>query len=205
MKLLSRISCTIILVSALFMGHDAHAFNIYRVGEVVKGRTHNDILKRWLDSNFSIWVGVGSDNSETILFKGATGIGDATVMIEYSQAVQSKLESAVSKALEWAGVARKHKADTSKSLGCFGRDRHGLCAETGDAHDENQMGLTFFAAGSGKQTDLIIDIIDRNNQFIKSKIYLNVEKLKVLRRNIKAIAKAMQRAKKTARNQNLFK
>jgi len=67
--------------------------------------------------------------------------------------------------------SQEKKADTSKGLGCFGVDKYGLCEKSSSASDEGQMSLQFFSANSGSQTDLIVDIIDRENQFYKANIY----------------------------------
>jgi len=184
---------------------EAQAFNIYRVGDEIVGQEYNDVWKRWFDKKFSIWVGVDNDNTEYIFFKGETGLGDATVMVQNTKATRNKLKAAVQKAIEWSNVARKNQADTSKSLGCFGRDKYDLCEKNGSAFDENQMGLSFFAANGGKQTNLVISMVDRDNQFIKTTIYVDVPEMTKMIGVIEKIEIEFENARKTAKDQKLFK
>lgn len=183
---------------------EASAFNIYQVGSVVIGQEHNEVWKRWFDKKFSIWVGAHRKD-ENLIFKAETGLGDATVTVNYTKAVRDKLERAVTKAIEWSEVAKKNQADTTKGLGCFGNDLYGICEKDGNAFEENQMGLSFFAANGGKQTNLVIDIIDDGNQFIKATIYIDLPQMKQLLGNIQSIETAMKQARETASKQNLFK
>jgi len=118
-----RFAFVVILI--FFACHTVYAFNTYRAGEEITGEEYNDVWMRWFDKKFSIWVGVDEDNTEYIFFKGETGLGDATVMVQYSETIKRKLKKAITKAIEWSDVARKNRADTTKSLGCFGRNKWG--------------------------------------------------------------------------------
>lgn len=204
---MNRVIAFIILfgLSILIVLPKAQAFNIYRVGDEIAGKEYNDVWKRWFDTKFSIWVGVSDNNTEYILFKGETGLGEATAMVQNSSAIRANLKGAVQKAIEWSDVARKNQADASKSLGCFGYDSYGLCEKNGTASDENQMGLSFFAANSGKQTNLVISIVDRDNQFIKTTIYINVPEMTKMLNVVENIENEFEKARKTAKNQKLFK
>ncbi|WP_404419021.1 hypothetical protein [Marinospirillum sp.] len=201
-----RLATTFVLLfSLLAISSAAKAFNIYRVGDVVKGREHNEMLNRWIERDFSIWVGVDERNSEYIFFKVNTALSTATVMVENTKSIKEKFTDAVSKAIDWSEVAKKSKADTTKGLGCFGVDRYGHCEKNSSAFDEGQMGLKFFSANSGNQTDLIVDIVDRNNQFYKATIYIETVEMKKLLSAAKGIEAAFLKARETANNQDLFK
>jgi len=195
----------VILMLAILAFQKAYAFNIYRVGEEMIGQEYNDVWKRWFDKEFSIWVGVSEDNTEYLFFKGETGLGDATVMVQNYKTTREKLRKAVVKSIEWSDVARENGADATKSLGCFGRDKYGLCEEHGTAFDENQMGLTFFAANSGKQTNLIISLVDRDNQFIKTSIYIDLQEMKKMLNVVDQIESTLEKARKTVKDKKLFK
>ena len=204
-RFLGLLLCFILLLACLVF-QEAHAFNIYRVGEEIIGQEYNDVWKRWFDKKFSIWVGVSENNTEYIFFKGETGLGDATVMVEYSKTTREKLRKAVEKAIEWSDVARKNQADTTKNLGCFGwDDEYNSCMISGSAFVKNQMGLRFFASNSGKETSLIISIIDRDNQFIKASIYVNLPETKKMLNALDQIEIVFKKARKTAKDQKLFK
>ncbi|MBW2324772.1 MAG: hypothetical protein JRF41_14925 [Deltaproteobacteria bacterium] len=204
---MNRIMASVILICLFLLcgSPKAQAFNIYRVGNEIVGQEYNDMWKRWFDKKFSIWVGVRENNTEYIFFKGETGLGDATVMVQNTKATRDKLKKAVAKAIEWSDVAKKNQADTSKSLGCFGRDKYDLCEKNGSAFDENQMGLSFFAINGGKQTNLVISIVDRDNQFIKTTIYVDVPEMRKMLNVVEKIESTFEKARKTAKDQKLFK
>lgn len=125
---------------------------------------------------FGIWVGVDERNTEYIIFQCETNLGKAKVLVYNSKKTIEKLKNAILKAIEWSDVAKKNSADGTKSLGCFGQDKWDLCEKEGTTFDKNQMGLRFFATNKGKQTNLIISLVDRDNQFIKTSIYLDLQK-----------------------------
>jgi len=184
-----------LLLSFFAISSTAQAFNIYRVGDVVHGREHNEMLNRWIDRDFSIWVGVNERNDEYIFFKGDTGLSTATMRVNNTKSIKEKFTNAISKAIEWSEVAKKNKADTTKGLGCFGVDKYGLCEKNSSAFDKGQMSLKFFSANNGNQTDLIVDIIDRNNQFYKASIYIKTSEMKKLLSAAKGIEVAFLKAR----------
>ena len=192
-------------VVVLLCRSEASAFNIYQVGSVVIGQEHNEVWKRWFDKKFSIWVGAHGKKDENLIFKVETGLGDATVRVNYTKAVRDKLERAVTKAIEWSEVAKKNQADTTKGLGCFGNDLYEICEKDGNVFKENQMGLRFFAANGGTQTNLVIDIIDMNNQLIRATIHIDLPQMKQLLENSQSIETVMKKARETAGKEDLFK
>lgn len=174
------------------------AFNTYEVGEIT-GQEYNDVWKKWFNKKLSIWVGIDNeDNKEYIFFQGDTGLGNATVSIQNLEGTIEQLKEAVKKAIEWSDIARKNQADVSKNIRCFN-----LCAEK--PYRGNQMSMSFFAANSGKQTNLIIMMIDRSNHLIKTTIYVNLLEMKKLLMIIGKIEDKFKKARKTAKDQNLFK
>jgi hypothetical protein len=195
----------LIIILILVLSAPIYAFNIYRVGNAIIGREYNDVWKRWFDKQFSIWVGIDDKKEEYIFFKANTGLGDATVVVTNTNELMDKLEKAILKAIEWSDVARKNKADTTKGLGCFGPDAHGLCEKNSSAYKKGQMSLTFFAANGGKQTDLIVNIIDKDNQFVKSSIYIGLPQMKKLLQATKGIDTAFQKAREATKKQDMFK
>lgn len=186
-----------LLFLLLIVSSTAQALNLYRVGDVVHGREYIERLNRWVDRDFSIWVGVDERNNEYIFFKGKTALSTVTVMVDNTKSIREKFTSAVSKAIEWSGVAKKNKADTTKGLGCFGADKHGICEKNSSAYDAGQMSLKFFSANSGNQTDLIVDIVDRDNQLYKASIYLEASEMKKLLSTAKGIEAAFVKVRET--------
>lgn len=198
--------CGSSIVLCLLFANNAQAYNVYRVGEVIKGKEYNDVLKWWIERDFSIWVGINDGGYKHILFKAETGLGDATVALAYSITLRNEFGSLIEKAIEWSDVARKNNADTTRGLGCFGglyRDPH--CEETGATSKENQLGLSFFAAQGGQQTNLIINIVDEDNEFLKASLYLNPLEMEKLLINMHQIEEAFEKATETLEKQELFK
>ena len=198
-----RITFATVLVAFLH-STSVYADNLYRAREIITGRQYNQALTGSTNRNFSISVGVGGEKDEYIVFQGETGLGDAVVLTKISDELKTKLEKAVQKAIAWSEVARKNKADTNKSLGCFGRwDER--CEHDGKAYDENEMGLSFFAANEGRQTDLVITIIDLRNRFFKATIHLDPDEMKKLLQAVQAIDGTLKKARDKAKKQDLFK
>lgn len=195
-----RISRSVVIVLfalfAVVFATNLQAFNIYRVGDKIRGKEYNDASKKWLDRSFSVWVGIDEEKTELIYFMGDSSASDvATVMVINSKGVRAELETAVSKAIELSEIARKNKTDGSKSLGCFGD-----CS----ADKGNRMGLSFFAANSGKQTDLVIKMIDVNNQSIRAYMCIELSEMVKLLGVVRSINEAMEKARSTTSKQDLF-
>jgi hypothetical protein len=183
----------------------ASAFNIYLAGTPVTGREYNQILDRWIDRELSLWVGAEASGTEHLLFKVESSISPATAIVPYTQETRQRLEQLVGKAIEWSDVARANEADTTQPLGCFGPDPEGDCEEHGTAVDEGQVGLQFFAANGGTQTDLILSIVDHENPLIEATLYLEPPAMKSLLEAIRGIDTAIEQARDTAEKQRLFK
>lgn len=197
-----RLPCS--LLAAMLVCSPTWAFNTYRVGAPIIGQEHNDVLNRWVNREFSVWVGA-EGKSEYLVFQATTSLKPATVLVDFKPATREKLRKAVSKAIEWSEVARKNHADATKGLDCFGDDRNGLCAKDGQAYQENQLGMSFFAANGGQQTNLILNVIDRENQFTKAQIYLALPQMTQLLQVIDSIDASMRSARETAKKDALFK
>jgi len=197
METLRNVVIVLLALFAVVFATNVQAFDIYRVGDEIRGKEYNDASKKWLDRSFSVWVGMDEDNTELVYFIGdSSASGVATVMVRNSKDVQAKLETAVSKAMEWSEIARKNKADGSKSLGCFGD----CSTEAG-----NRMGWTFFAANSGKQTDLVIKMVDVHNESITAFMCVELSEMVKLLQVVRGIDEAMERARDAASKQDLFK
>lgn len=181
---------------AVVFATNVQAFTIYRVGSEIRGQEYNDASKEWLDRRFSVWVGIDEEKTELIYFMGdSSASGVATVRVKNSKDLRAELETAVSRAIEWSKIARMNKADANKVLGCFGD-----CS----AEAENRMGLRFLAANSGKQTDLVIKMVDMDNQSITAYMHLELSEMVKLLKVIKGISEAMEKAGDASSKQDLF-
>jgi len=70
---------------------------------------------------------------------------------------------------------------------------------------EGKLDMSFFSANGGKQTDLIVEIIDRGNQFITSTLYVDPSGMRTLLNNVSRIDATFEKARKTQSKQALFK
>jgi len=183
----------------------SRADNLYLVGTSVTGQEYYNLQKQWYERELSIWIGVTVNKQVLLVFKGETGIGTASVIERDVLKAGNELVAKLSKAIEWAEVARKNDADTSRGLGCLGADPYKSCERTSKATQANQMSLVFFAANGGVQADLIIHIIDHQNPVKEATIYLDYPAMKTLREAAYQIEGAYEKAKQNAEKQDLFK
>lgn len=192
------LSCTVLFTSSAF------GANSYIVGEPVEGKVYNKLLKRWSTKQFVLMAIIDQKTKAKILMAGAdTGVGPARVLVAYTPEVKKGLEIGVSKAIKWSKVAKKNKADADKGIGCYGEPTKS-CRSAGAAHRENQLGLRFFSSNAGKQTDLILSVIDTSNQFIKAELYLDPSAMKTLLQNVKMIDQTFAKAQIQAKKHDLF-
>lgn len=197
METLRNVVIVLFALFAVVFTTNVQAFDIYRVGDEIRGKEYNDASKKWLDRSFSVWVGIDEDKKELVYFIGDSSVsGVATVIVNNSKDLQAKLEAAVSQAIEWSEIARKNKADGSKTLGCFGD-----CA----ANAENRMGWTFFAANSGKQTDLVIKMVDVHKESITAFMCVDLSEMVKLLQVVRGIDESMERVRDAVSKQELFR
>lgn len=204
MRKLTTTTTLLLFVFSMFCSAKVFAFNTYQSGETAKGREYIESLKRWVDRNLSVWVGVDKYDNRHVLVKGDSTLSIVTVRIYVSQ--EDDLKEAISKAIEWSNVAKENNAETTKGLGCYGiLDEYGVCKDESTAFQEGQMSLKFFSANNGQQTDLIVSLIDRSNQFYKTHIYLDEQQMRVLKDAIEKIPQTYEKAKSQAAKRDLFK
>jgi len=189
---------------AFWVNSPAAAFMVYPVVEPVKGFVYSDLYRKWEERQFWLEVGYNKD-VPYLFFRGDAKIRIATVRVKYTADIQSKLELYVSKGIEWADVARMNKADVTKPLGCFGKDKYGICAEDGDAYKRGQAGFSFFATDQGASTSLVIDLIDENSKVYKGQFYFDVPEMKRLQRIVAAIPQTLIDVRMKGKKEALFK
>ena len=205
-----KFKAILILALCVFSSVNTSAGMIYRSGEAIRGEEYNDILKQWIERKFSIWVGVslnkvrGDKYIERIYFKADTGLGDATVDYIKPLEIQSKLVNAVKKGIKWSKVAKENKADTSKALACFGYDVSCFCGKSGDAQRTGETGMKFFSAREGRQTNIIISLIDQSNEFINTTIYISPQEMEKPLEAANSIDKTIEMAKQKLDKEELF-
>jgi hypothetical protein len=204
-KIKRLVSALVFLLLSVIPFSSSHAVSLYLVGTPVTGQEYYSMQKQWHERELSIWIGITVDKKVLLVFKGETGVGMAAVIENDVLKAGNELLAKVSKAIEWAEVARNNYADTSRGLGCFGADPNKTCERSSKATAADQMSLRFFAANEGRQADLIMHIIDRQSPFKEAEIYFDYTAMKKLREVVYQIEDAYEKAKKNAEKQDLFR
>ena len=163
----------IIFFVLLFTTSSVKSFTIYRIGEEVIGHEYDSLWQQWFKKNLTVWMGDNVRKETIIFFRINTKLGDVTIPLEASTENKEVLKEALAKSVEWSEIAKRAKADTTRSLGCFGRTVNNSCKQTGIANTKGQMGFRFFSTNKASQVNLIINAIDKNNSNIRGTIYLN--------------------------------
>lgn len=150
-------------------------------------RAYVDTLKKWEPREFSVWVGINDSKETLVFFKGDIGYRDASVHLEYDEQVQKRLETSINQAISWAAIARENGADTQKGLECFGYDPYGTCKKYSSTSSSNQVAFGFFSSNGGKQTDLTIELSDRDNRYRNDTFYFDLPSIKKIKVVVEAI------------------
>ena len=209
---LHLIAVSLALICVIGSGNTDWGAPGYELGTKVTGKSYNDILKRWISRDVKIFL-VLDDNGESKNFYLVveTGLGDAKAKIatDFESLPQDKFEEVLKKALTWSKVAKKHKADVVKTLGCFGHrvtyeQATKSCMEQGEAEKEGEIGLQFFSTEGGKQTDVILSIVDSDNQFLRTVLYLEPKAVLQLLKNFRKVDEQFTKAVKARKKDALF-
>ncbi len=162
----------------LFTTTNTRSFTIYRIGEVVTGHEYDSQWQQWFKKNLTVWIGDNLRKDTIIFLRINTRLGDVTISLDATTENKEVLKQALAKSVEWAGIAKRAKADTTRSLGCFGKNINNSCKQTGIANTKGQMGLRFFSTNKAGQVNLIINAIDKDNSNIRGTIYFSVAEVR---------------------------
>ncbi|MFO0701926.1 MAG: hypothetical protein U0236_22145 [Nitrospira sp.] len=179
----------------------AFSMNLYRVGEEITGESYNELLQKWFSRKLSLRVGVDESGKEYMVFIGEAGYGEAMVYVPYND---EEVENMLSKAKEWIIVARQHRADTDRVLGCFPEETFLSCQVRGVPSEENQMGVRFVSTNDGQFSRLILELADQSNRYKRATIYFDQQGINKLIKAAQQLEPALAKAKETARKQHLF-
>lgn len=182
----------------------AFSMNLYRVGEEITGESYNELLQKWLSRKLSLRVGVDESGKEYMVFIGEAGYGEAMVYVPYNDEEVEPLKNMLAKAKEWGVVARQHRADTDRVLGCFPEETFLSCQVSGVPSEENQMGVRFVSTNDGQFSRLILELADQGNRYRRSIIYLDQQGINKLIKAAQQLESALIKAKETTRKQHLF-
>lgn len=158
------------------------------VGKIVVAKEYNDILRGWIDRRLGLQISDGEIygvNGPFLVFISDTGLGEARTYTKISESLQENLESIVGKAIKWAKIAQKNKADVHKVISCIGKYAE-ACMQHGRV-DRNHLLFEFSAQKGGKQTNLIITIVDLDYKYKNATLYLGLPEMNQLLGNIRKI------------------
>ena len=184
----------------------------YELGTKVMGKSHNDILKRWVSRDVRVFLVLGDDSELKFFYLVVeTGLGNAKAIIgtDIDSLPQEQFAWVLKKALAWSKLAKKHKAEVDKTLGCFGYwvtygKATKSCMERGVAEKKGEIGLQFFSTEGGKQTNVILSIVDSDNQFLRTELYLEPKGVLQLLKNLRNVDEQFAKAVKDRKIDYLF-
>jgi len=178
--------------------------NPYKAGETINGTAYRTALKKWINIDFIIYVGIDNEGIEYIFFHLSKPIFPVTVNQTYNLDKVKKLKIAIEKAIKWVDVAKKNKADTVKALGCFGDGADEECINTGEALKQSQLALKFHSWDNGNIAELSLSFVDEVTDFKTEEINLDIPNMKLFISALSDIEKAMEKARSAKKNENLF-
>jgi len=191
---------TIILSLLLAPSSLTYAWSISTVGKVVIAEEYNDALRIWTDRRLGLQV----SNRNDIFFIADTVLGKATTHFKYSNELKKRLEVSVLKAIKWSKIAKKNKADVRKVISCFGKYTKSCMHHGSRYRDLNHLIFEFVSQEGGKQTNLVITIIDRFKEYKKTILYLGPSEMNQLLGNIRKIEKGIEQANLMEEKGDLF-
>jgi len=127
-----------------------------------KGKYFNSVWKSWSPENIRVYV----DKEANVYISSGDALIGATGFISKDQ--YKPLIAALKKAQEWATKAKEAKLETTKEIASF--------LTPYNTHEQG-ISLTFFAARSGEQTDVILKVKDFDNMFKSIDVYVEPDQV----------------------------
>lgn len=150
----------------------------------ITGTNYNKLLNKWLEHDIYVYVDSGAN---TYIATNA-GLKASAIV---TKAIYKQLMETLEKAVKWHGIAKDKELETTKVLADF---------QYKDGISMKGVKMTFFTAKKGKQTNLILDIIDFDNPFKKSNLYLDLENTKKLLEAVKAVPETYKKLLKNEKD-----
>lgn len=129
------------------------------------GYYYNEVWDDWFRQPISIYV----DDDGDFYFKGGEGLLTSVGFVDgrYLDDIINLLY----KSLDWSRQAQENNLEISKNLGEYFCDYD---------YSEQGIGLSFFSAQGGQQTDVILEIKDFINGFMSIKLYVEPDQVQDL-------------------------
>ena len=154
------------------------------------GRYYNDVWQSWSEEPISVYI----DHKGNTYIKGGEGLIFARGFLYARE--RTKFIELLKKGLKWAETAKKEKVEITKELGSFMKS---------GSFDQYGIRLTFFAANKGRQTDIILYMVDFDNMFNKITLYLNPVQVKSLIKLLEKVPQTLKELKEYERESKMFK
>jgi hypothetical protein len=147
------------------------------------GKYHNDVWNSWSEVPVIVYV----DDTGNAYISGRTdgGIIKARGFLTVSDV--NKVASLLRKSQEWVRTAKAEGLEVTKELGSFMQESE---------FREYGVALRFFSANAGKQTDVIITLVDFENQFFTMELYLEPNQVAGLIRLLEKVPATVAELKK---------
>jgi len=159
-----RLSASVAL--ALLLTASAAAASTRVVQGSATAKSYNEVWRKWDNVPLAVYV---DDSSNAYIMGTDGGIIKARGFL--SQSDTSKVLALLRKSQEWVATAQAKKLEVTKELGRFMRRSD---------FSENGVALQFFAANEGRQTDVILTLVDFDNQFYRLELYLDPSQVAAL-------------------------
>ena len=154
------------------------------------GLYHNAVMESWSTEPIAIYV----DHAGNTYIQGGESIIFARGFLYPNERI--KVIELLEKALQWAKTARKEQVEVSKPLGSFMK---------GKSYGEHGVKLTFFSSNKGRQTDVILHMVDFDNMFNQITLYLNTMAVLELLDLLKKVPATLEELKVNEAKAELFK
>jgi hypothetical protein len=120
---------------------------------------------------------------------------------------REKMRADLKKAGQWLKIARANKADVSKMIACYSNtdDRAHDCMMFGAASEPAEISLRLVSQDSGQYVRIKVGIVDWNNRFIKSEVYLDAAGVAALADRLRQAETFFTKAHAQSDKANLFK
>ena len=162
------------LFFTLLLSINVQAWNLEKVGSI-KAKTWNELFEGFTSNEIFISAGSNGEYSNVRLnFDMGIGRFSLTYVFDGTDSAQVKglnnLRDYLDKSIKWTEIAKKNSAETQKQIGSN-------CGTS-----EVSCSATFFSNNDAKQTDLILEIKERETfTFNEGSFYIEADEVVMLK------------------------
>lgn len=146
----------LLLTAISLLSANAFAYDVHKVGQF-QVSAYNEILKKNLKHNASIWAGVDNKGKRVVELHVETALKTIKSNMYFDGSPFNSLLNSVNKTIEWHEVAKTNNASIKKKFGGMFECSTGLA----DCH------TSFESFNNGQNAIMWLYFEDTNNQFYK--------------------------------------